>query len=260
MALDVIDGLGAAKTLKTTLDGSDHVPHHIVDNFPSGGSTEATLSAILAKIITSPATEAKQDTQISAFAAILAKIIAAPATEAKQDTQITALGTLGTQTTLAAVLAKLIAAPSTEAKQDTGNTSLASILAKIIAAPATEAKQDTLLAAILPTLSSFRSLTVNSTAQAIKGSAGELWGFNIINLDTVDIFAKIYNVAAASVNPASDVPILTLFVPANGVIYQEPSTRLHVHSTAISVRAVTGSGDTNTTAPSTLPIIEIKYS
>ena len=36
------------------------------------------------------ATEAKQDTQITAEQAILAKIIAAPATEAKQDTQITA--------------------------------------------------------------------------------------------------------------------------------------------------------------------------
>ena len=36
------------------------------------------------------ATEAKQDTQITAEHAILAKIIAAPATEAKQDTQITA--------------------------------------------------------------------------------------------------------------------------------------------------------------------------
>lgn len=52
------------------------------------------------------------------LAAVLAKIIAAPATEAKQDTQITALGTLATQATAAAILAKLIAAPSTEAKQD----------------------------------------------------------------------------------------------------------------------------------------------
>lgn len=29
MSLDIIDGLSAAKTLKTSLDGVDHVPHHI---------------------------------------------------------------------------------------------------------------------------------------------------------------------------------------------------------------------------------------
>jgi hypothetical protein len=31
MALDIKDGLGSAKTLKTSLSGSDHVPHHILD-------------------------------------------------------------------------------------------------------------------------------------------------------------------------------------------------------------------------------------
>lgn len=318
MALDIKDGLGVAKTVKTVLDGSDHVPFHNVNNFPADPATQTTLAAILAKIVSAPsteakqdaivtalgllgtqtttaailakliaapATEAKQDTQVTALgtlatqttaAAILAKLIAAPATEAKQDTQVTALGTLATQTTLAAVLAKLIAAPATEAKQDTQITSLgtlatqttaAAILAKIIAAPATEAKQDTgntaltsILASLLPTLSSFRSLTVNSTAQAVKASAGEMWGFNITNLDSVALYVKIYNVVAASVNPASDVPVMTIFVPALGAVFQEPATRLHVHSTAIAVRAVSGSGDTNTTAPSTLPIIEIKYS
>lgn len=52
---------------------------------PTGASTEATLAAVLAKIIAAPATEAKQDTGNTALANILAKIIAAPATEAKQD-------------------------------------------------------------------------------------------------------------------------------------------------------------------------------
>lgn len=358
MALDIKDGLGVDRTLKTTLDGSDLVPHHNVDNLPADPSTatlqateisalasilakillapsteakqdaiitalgllgtQTTSAAILAKLITAPATEAKQDAQVTALgslatqttsaailaklivapateakqdiqitslsglatqttvASILAKIISAPATEAKQDTQVTALGTLATQTTLAAVLAKIITAPATEAKQDTQITSLgtlatqttaAAILAKIIAAPSTEAKQDTgntslasILASLLPTLSNFRSLTTNSTAQSIKASAGELWGFNIINLDVVDIYVKFYNIASGSVNPASDVPIFTLFIPAAGVVYQEPATRLYVHSTAISVRTVTGPLDTNTAVATTAPIIELKYS
>lgn len=144
MALDIKDGTGAAKTLKTTLDGSDLVPHHIID---------------------------------------------------------------------------------------------------------------------APTLTDFRSLAVSSTAVAVKASAGSLYGFNIINLNVLDIYVKFYNIAAASVNPASDVPIKTLFVPANGVVYQEPGiVPLDVFSTAIAVRVVTGSGDTSTVVAATLPIIELKYS
>lgn len=162
MALDVKDGNAVAKTIKTTLDGADHVPHHLVDNFPADPATQTTLAAVLA--------------------------------------------------------------------------------------------------AISPTLSNFRSLTLDSTAQAVKASAGELWGYNIINLNAADIYVKFYNVAAASVNPASDVPIKTLFVPQLSTVFQDTKSRLDVFSTAIAVRAVTGSGDTNTTAPSTLPIIEIKYS
>lgn len=108
-------------------------------------------------------------------------------------------------------------------------------------------------------LSSFRNLTTNSTAVEIKASAGSLYGFSIINLATTDIYVKLYNIAAASVNPASSVPVMTLFIPAGGFIFQEPSTILHRFGTAISVRSVTGSGDTDTTAPSTSPIIEIKY-
>lgn len=78
--------------------------------------TSAGLLMVDASVtIAGGATEAKQDTQITAEQAILAKLSADPAT----------------QTTLAALLAKILAAPSTEAKQDTGNTSLASILTSV---------------------------------------------------------------------------------------------------------------------------------
>jgi hypothetical protein len=111
-----------------------------------------------------------------------------------------------------------------------------------------------------PAQSSFRNVSsVNSTAVAVKASAGELWGFNIINLHTADIFVKLYNVAAGSVNPASDVPVVTLQVPALGSVFCEPRCIVHDFATAIAVRAVTGSGDTNTTAPGTVPIVELKY-
>lgn len=106
----------------------------------------------------------------------------------------------------------------------------------------------------------FRSLTVNSTAVAVKGSAGNIYGWNIINLHSATIYIKLYNIAAASVNPASDVPTRTLMVPANGSIVEKSNSSWGYYSTAISVRAVTDSGDTGTTAPATLPIIELVYS
>lgn len=40
MALDILDGAAAAKTLKSTLDGSDHVVHHNIDTvIPGTGAT-----------------------------------------------------------------------------------------------------------------------------------------------------------------------------------------------------------------------------
>lgn len=108
--------------------------------------------------------------------------------------------------------------------------------------------------------SQFRSLTVNSTAQAVKASTGNVYGWNINNEHVATIYVKIYNIAAASVNPASDVPVRTIKVPAGGVAGVENNGAIQNNcSTAISVRCVTGSADNDTTAPATLPIIEILY-
>lgn len=107
--------------------------------------------------------------------------------------------------------------------------------------------------------SKFRSVTVDSTAQAVKASAGNLYGINIANPHSAAIYVKLYDKAAASVNPASDVPVLTLMVPATSP-YTLRGLDLPVSfATAIAVRAVTNAGDTGTTAPATLPIIELEY-
>jgi hypothetical protein len=166
---DVLAELVLQKALLTSLDGKDFSTAAKQD------AAKVTADAILAKIIAAPATEAKQDTAITALgslltelelkadlteiqpvsaaalplptgaatettlASVLAKIIAAPATEAKQDVL---------EATLEAILAKIISAPATEAKQDDMEASLDSILTKLIAAPATEAKQDVLEATL----------------------------------------------------------------------------------------------------------------
>ncbi len=52
MALDVLDGNGAEQTVKTTLSGQDHVPHHHVDSsaLPSGAATQTTLAAAVTEL------------------------------------------------------------------------------------------------------------------------------------------------------------------------------------------------------------------
>ena len=162
------------------LDDNGYLKASIKDSaLPTGAATQTTLASVLAKMLTAPSTEAKQDALIAkdfatqtTLAQILAKILTAPSTEAKQDAIIAILDTisghvdglegytdgletlatalngyvdglegkdLATQTTLAEVLAKISADPATQ-------TTLAQILAKLIVAPATEAKQDTLIA------------------------------------------------------------------------------------------------------------------
>ena len=77
-------------------------------------ATQTTLEAILAKLIATPATEAKQDTLIShvdgmesALASILAKLIDAPATEAKQDALAALIGEVDADPTANTLLARL---------------------------------------------------------------------------------------------------------------------------------------------------------
>lgn len=109
-------------------------------------------------------------------------------------------------------------------------------------------------------LSQFRSLTVNSTAQAVKASAGNFYRWRITNRFTSIIYVKLYNIAAGSVNPASDVPVATLPVPAGpGGFVTETMPIPMYFNTALSVRCVTEDTDSGTTAPGTLPIIEFGY-
>jgi len=117
---------GESVTLATTEVGGVHTPHHrdpeaidllqqLVDAPEEvGGATEATLAAVLAKLIAAPATEAGQaviaahvDGVEAALASILAKLIAAPATEAKQDALTTQVGVVGASPAANTVLARL---------------------------------------------------------------------------------------------------------------------------------------------------------
>ena len=106
-----------------------------------------------------------------------------------------------------------------------------------------------------PGTTSVRTIVADTDAVAVSAAPANLVFINITNRHSAVVYCRFYNIAAASVNPASSTPILTLAV--------QPTATLTLHllkrfSTAISVRAVTGVAETDTTDPATLPVIDLE--
>ena len=70
---------------------------------------------------------------------------------------------------------------------------------------------------------------------------------------------RLYNKAAADVNPASDVPLDEVRIPVDSQFFLRGADMPWDFDTAISMRCVTGIGDTSTTAPGTSPKVIVFY-
>lgn len=110
-----------------------------------------------------------------------------------------------------------------------------------------------------PGFKTFNTTTLNTTAQDVLTAPGHVYGWNIVNPNAGIIYVKFYDKPAASVNPASDIPVKVLQVRSNDVNFLEPYTVNESFGTAISIRCVTGFAPTDTTNPATLPYIQIKF-
>jgi hypothetical protein len=90
-------------------------------------------------------------------------------------------------------------------------------------------------------------------------------GWNFINVNTVPVYVKFYNIAAASVTVGSSAVVLTIMVPAGdgvtpGMFFMEPGLiPVEVFSTAISIACVTGLADNSNAAPSTAIHASVRY-
>lgn len=100
-------------------------------------------------------------------------------------------------------------------------------------------------------LSQVRKTDLTKTAFAVKASAGNLLGWNIINPNGSAVYVKFYDKAAAGVIVASEVPKLTIMIPANGTVYVAPNAIQQEFGTAISMRSCTGVADTDDTDAAT---------
>jgi len=113
--------------------------------------------------------------------------------------------------------------------------------------------------ALTNNFSEIRKKDLSNTAFAIKGSAGNLLGWSIINPNASAVYVKFYDKVAGSVVVATDEPLLTLMVKANDAIYQEANSVQREFTTAMSMRVTTVLADTDNTAPGTAVQINVKY-
>lgn len=182
--------LGAVAIDHTTPGTTDAV---VVSSsaLPTGAATQTTLAAILAKLLSAPATEAKQDTGNSSLATIAAG--------------------MATQTTLAAILAKIIAAPATEAtlaaleaKVDTCNTG-----AVVIASGAVVASDPTV---------SVAKTTALAASLVVKSAAGSLMSISGYNSGPAQ-WIQIHNTASVPAN--TEVPLAVYAVSAQSTFFFE---------------------------------------
>lgn len=88
-----------------------------------------------------------------------------------------------------------------------------------------------------------------ATAQAAKGSAGNVYGWYIYNPEAAVSFVHFYDVASGSVTVGTTNPKFTLAIPAGAAANIPPVMAVANFATAITVAATTTAG--GNTAPST---------
>lgn len=95
----------------------------------------------------------------------------------------------------------------------------------------------------------FRATNLDETvSQAVKASAGNLYGWNFYNPNSYDVFVKFYNTAQGSTTVGTTAVVETIQVPSLGSVVIKEDTPIKSFSTAITVAATKLVADADTTA------------
>jgi hypothetical protein len=86
-----------------------------------------------------------------------------------------------------------------------------------------------------------------TTAASIKSSAGQIYGYHILNTTTANAFVQIFNVASGSVTLGTTAPTLVLGIPAGGGAALSIEAGV-AFSTAITIAATTTRNGSTTAA------------
>lgn len=100
----------------------------------------------------------------------------------------------------------------------------------------------------------FRSLDIDETEEAVKASAGKLYGYYFYNAASAVRWLKFYNDTVANVTVGTTTPVLTLGLPAGAAGHVEFVNGIPF-STAITVAATTGVADADTGAPAANDVV-----
>lgn len=93
------------------------------------------------------------------------------------------------------------------------------------------------------------SASVNATKQQVKGTAGNVYGWNIVNNTAAIAYCQVFNLASASVTVGSTTPDYVIAIPGNSTTGAGNSVALDLgisHSTGITIACTTTrTGSTN---------------
>jgi hypothetical protein len=110
----------------------------------------------------------------------------------------------------------------------------------------------------------YRNTALTNAAVQVKASGGSVMGWNFININSVTVYVKFYNLATGVTVGTSPV-LITQAVPGGstsnpGINFLEASLiPQEVFSTGISIACVTGLADNSTTAPTTPIHASVRY-
>lgn len=104
-----------------------------------------------------------------------------------------------------------------------------------------------------PALSVHRTIGLGVTPEMAKDSGGKVFGWHLSNGGTNAAYVKLYDAAEAP-SVGSAAPLLTLLVPASGVVSSRQPNGIPFEE-GIYLAATTGAGDTDTGAPAALTVI-----
>jgi hypothetical protein len=105
----------------------------------------------------------------------------------------------------------------------------------------------------------FRSFSVDEVPEQIGASIGlNIYGYSFYNPNGSEVFLKFYS-KATSPTVGTDIPTATFQVPASGSVVLFSDTVLFALASKGWIVAVTGSADSNTTAPGSDILAQILY-
>lgn len=94
----------------------------------------------------------------------------------------------------------------------------------------------------------FRSIDLDESEEAVKASAGTVYGWYLYNNSSATLYMKLYNATVANVTVGTTTPVMTIPVPAGSAANVSFNGGI-TFGTAITAAVTTGVADNNTGAP-----------